>query len=198
MYLINAWKHFWTITKHRHLVRQHCFKMGLFWQGLTHDLSKYSPVEFLVGVKYFKGDESPNNGERRATGVSKAWLHHKGRNRHHLEYWIDYNLNKEDKEHPLCGGRMPIQYVAEMFADRMAACKVYQGKDYTQKNPWEYYLKGRDHYLLHEHSRRQLEFMLKMLADRGEDATFAYIRRHILYNDDAPLTRWYMKKIKKY
>ena len=158
----------------------HCFKMGLYRQGLFHDLSKYSPPEFLVGAKYYQGDRSPNNAEREATGKSLSWLHHKGRNKHHLEYWIDYNLNKEDKEHPLCGTQMPLQYVAEMFADRVAACKVYQGSDYTHKNPWKYYQKGRDHYLLHEKTRKQLEFMLKMLAVQGEDYTFAYIRRVVL------------------
>ena len=62
-----------------------CFKIGLYKQGLTHDLSKYSPTEFLVGYKYYQGNRSPNNAEREETGVSKAWLHHKGRNRHHFE-----------------------------------------------------------------------------------------------------------------
>lgn len=174
-------------------MRRHCFEMGLFRQGLLHDLSKYSPTEFLVGAKYFQGDRSPNNAEREATGKSLAWLHHKGRNKHHLEYWIDYNLDKKDREHPLCGTQMPVRFVAEMFADRVAACKVYQGDEYTCRNPWKYYKKGRDHYLLHEKTQRQLEFMLKMLAARGEEETFSYIRRFILRNDDMPLVRLYKR-----
>ena len=198
IFLMNAYRHFVTITTHRRFVRRHCFEMGLFRQGLLHDLTKYSPTEFLVGAKYFQGDRSPNNAEREATGKSLAWLHHKGRNKHHLEYWIDYNLNKEDKEHPLCGTQMPVRFVAEMFADRMAACKVYQGKDYTCRNPWEYYKKGRDHYLLHDKTRRQLEFMLKMLAARGEEETFSYIRRFILHNDEMPLTRLYKRYKEKF
>ena len=171
--------------------------MGLFRQGLTHDLSKYSPTEFWPGVRFYKGNESPHNGERKLYGQSRAWLHHKGRNKHHLEYWIDYNLNKEDREHPVSGTPMPVKYVAEMLADRIAACKVYQKEEYTDDSPWEYYLKGRAHYLLHERSKRQLEFMLKMLSKKGEDATFAYIRKRILYNDDAPLTRLYFNYIKR-
>ncbi|MBR1628958.1 MAG: catalase [Lachnospiraceae bacterium] len=197
MYILNAWRHFGTITRHRWLVREHCFKMGLFWQGLTHDLSKYSPAEFWPGVKYYKGNESPHNGERKETGQSKAWLHHKGRNKHHLEYWIDYNLDKKDRKHPLCGTPMPVQYVAEMLADRMAACKVYQGEKYTRESPWIYYQKGRAHYLMHERTRRQLEFMLKMLAKKGEEETFSFIRKRILYNDDAPLTKWYFRYFRK-
>ena len=74
---MKAWQHFKTITHHRHLVRKECFRVGLYWQGLTHDLSKYSPTEFLVGAKYYQGTRSPNNAEREAIGYSTAWLHHK-------------------------------------------------------------------------------------------------------------------------
>ena len=72
-----AWRHLRTIQHHRRLVRQHCFQIGLYRQGLMHDLSKYSPVEFRVGAKYFQGTQSPNNIERREKGYSSAWLHHK-------------------------------------------------------------------------------------------------------------------------
>ena len=84
--LSGAWKHFRTITYHKYLVMKGCFAVGLYRQGLTHDLSKYSPAEFLVGAKYFQGNRSPNNAEREEKGYSSAWLHHKGRNRHHYEY----------------------------------------------------------------------------------------------------------------
>ena len=79
-------KHFRTITHHRHLVCQYCFKVGLYWRGLTHDLSKYSPTEFWRGAKYYQGTFSPTQQERRENGYSLAWMHHKGRNRHHFEY----------------------------------------------------------------------------------------------------------------
>ena len=82
--------HLHTVTRHRRLVRSYCLKLGLVWQGLTHDLSKFSPVEFWRGCKYYQGWRSPNDQERLENGVSLAWLHHKGRNRHHFEYWIDY------------------------------------------------------------------------------------------------------------
>ena len=116
-----------------------CFKVGLYRQGLLHDLSKYSPTEFLVGCRYYQGNRSPNNAEREATGYSKAWLHHKGRNKHHYEYWIDYSV---DPGEGIIGLKMPLQYVVEMFMDRIAASKTYQGDAYRDSHPLEYYEKG--------------------------------------------------------
>ena len=88
-------EHLKTVNRHRRLVRRYCFKLGLYWQGLTHDLSKYSPTEFWRSAKYYQGFRSPNDQERSETGVSLSWLHHKGRNRHHFEYWIDYRIARD-------------------------------------------------------------------------------------------------------
>ena len=117
-----------TITHHKLLVMAGCFRIGLYKQGLLHDLSKYTPTEFLVGCRYYKGYMSPNNAERADKGYSAAWLHHKGRNKHHLEYWIDYAVPKpgEDIHTPMEGMKMPIKYVCEMFIDRVSASKNYQ------------------------------------------------------------------------
>ncbi|MCR5546205.1 MAG: DUF5662 family protein [Lachnospiraceae bacterium] len=175
----NFWGHLKTINHHKKLVMEHCFKLGLYKQGLLHDLSKYSPTEFFVGVKYFQGDRSPNNAEREATGVSMAWLHHKGRNKHHLEYWIDYTL---DEDSPMGGMEMPVNYVVEMFADRIAASKTYQKENYRDQSPLEYYNKSVNHYMIHPNTAKLLHFMLEMLAEKGEDETFDYIRRNILHN----------------
>ena len=82
---MKAWQHFCTITNHKILVMKNCFRVGLYRQGLLHDMSKYMPSEFLVGCRYYQGTRSPNNAEREKTGCSTAWLHHKGRNKHHYE-----------------------------------------------------------------------------------------------------------------
>lgn len=87
---MHVFKHFFTVTRHRHAVMRNCFKVGLVWQGLCHDLSKYSPSEFWAGAKYYQGNRSPQAKEREVLGYSPAWLHHKGRNKHHFEYWTDY------------------------------------------------------------------------------------------------------------
>ena len=118
MSFIKGWKHFITITHHRWLVRQGCFRVGLIWQGLTHDLSKYAPTEFLSGVRYFQGTRSPNTAERENKGYSESWMHHKGRNRHHYEYWSDLSLETRRYEYM----PMPRKYLVEMVMDRRAAC----------------------------------------------------------------------------
>ncbi len=171
---MHIWKHFKTITHHRHLVRKGCFRVGLYWQGLTHDLSKYYPSEFWVGAKYYQGTRSPNNAEREDIGYSSAWLHHKGRNKHHYEYWIDYSLKAQPGGMLPCP--MPDRYIAEMIMDRIAACKTYQGDAYTDRSPLEYYLQGKDPAPLHPYTRKNLERLLRMLAEKGEDKTFRYIK----------------------
>ena len=172
--------HFLTITRHHNLVMGYCFRAGLYRQGLLHDLSKYSPAEFLVGAKYYQGNRSPNNAEREDIGVSTAWLHHKGRNRHHFEYWVDYNLRGETGSGPVIPVKMPGRYVVEMLMDRIAASKVYAGDDYDDSYPLKYFERG-THVIsfMHPETAALLHKLLKMLAEEGEEKTFAYVRRHL-------------------
>lgn len=172
-------RHFCTITKHKLLVMKYCFRVGLYRQGLLHDLSKYSWTEFRVGCRYFQGNRSPNNAEREETGCSTAWLHHKGRNKHHYEYWIDYSLDGSGR---LTGMKMPVKYVVEMFMDRIAASRVYKGSSYTDSYPLKYYRQAKSNTLMHEETCALLEHLLCMLADKGEKTTFRYIRREVLKN----------------
>ena len=170
-------EHFQTITYHRKLVREGCFKVGLYWQGLTHDLSKFSPTAFLVGIKYFQGDRSPNNAEKEAKGYSSSWLHHKGRNKHHFEYWMDYTM-PGTSDQLLIGMKMPVRYVVEMFMDRIAACKVYQKDAYTDASPLEYHERSkRVKAVMHPETIALIEKLMKMLAEEGEEKTFAYTKK---------------------
>ncbi len=170
--------HFKTITEHRHLVCRYCFRLGLIRQGLEHDLSKYSITEFWRGARYYQGNRSPNDAERKETGISLSWLHHKGRNKHHLEYWIDYDLTP-DAPFSMAGCRMPIRYVAEMFCDRLAACRVYLKEAYTDAAAYDYFMRGRSHLLIHPATGAEIEKMLRVLKEEGEDAAFAYVRRRL-------------------
>lgn len=165
--------HFYTVTKHRHRVIAHCFRAGIGWQGLFHDLSKYSPTEFLPGARYYQGTRSPTERERELFGYSAAWMHHKGRNRHHYEYWVDLNMQTKRYE-PV---PMPVRYVKEMFCDRVAASKIYQGKNYTDSSALEYYLRGRARDKMHPATADQLEEWLIMLKEKGEKETFRHIRK---------------------
>ena len=164
--------HFKTITKHRHQVIRHCFKAGIGLQGLRHDLSKYTPVEFLNGVKYYDGKRSPNELEREDKGYSSAWLHHKGRNRHHFEYWMDYVPGQPG----LSPVPMPPAYLVEMVCDRIAASKTYLGSSYKNDSPLCYYLSRRDRIRMHADTAHQLEAFLQLLATSGEDALFSSMR----------------------
>ncbi len=169
--------HFKTITRHKLLVMKYCFRLGLYWQGILHDLSKYSPAEFFVGAKYYRGTFSPNNAERLAKGYSSAWLHHKGRNKHHFEYWIDYAAGKGS---PMGGREMPLRYVAEMFCDRVAASQIYMGENYTDSSPYDYYEKYKSHYMIHPKTAELLEQSLFVLKNEGEDAAIAWVKKNIL------------------
>ncbi len=159
-----------------------CFRVGLYRQGLLHDLSKYTPTEFLVGCRYYKGYMSPNNAEREDKGYSQAWLHHKGRNRHHMEYWIDYaaGTDGEEEHSGMTGMKMPVRYVAEMFVDRVCASKNYQKDKYKDQNPLAYFEKGRGRYMIHKDTEALLEYLLTMLAKKGEKETFSFVKNELL------------------
>lgn len=173
----NGWHHFLTITHHKLLVMEYCFRVGLYRQGLLHDLSKYVPEEFRTGIRYYQGFKSPNSAEREAIGYSRAWLHHKGRNKHHFEYWIDIR-GKGDPT--LVGMPMPTRYVVEMFCDRIAACKVYLKDRYTDRSPLEYWEKNVHMVAIHPDSAALLAWMLTLLAGRGERAAFRIIKKKIV------------------
>ena len=164
--------HLNTVNKHRAMVCKLCFKCGLYWQGLTHDLSKYSPVEFWNGVKFYTGTRSPHLGERAAYGYSKAWLNHKGHNKHHGEYWQDIRPNGLTE--PI---QMPTKYFIEMICDRVAASMVYNGANYNDSMPLEYYLSHKDENQFHKRTHDAIVYWLEMIAAKGSEETFEKLKR---------------------
>ena len=172
---MKALQHFKTITYHKYLVMKGCFAVGLYRQGICHDLSKYSWTEFRVGAKYYQGNRSPNNAEREDIGYSSAWLHHKGRNRHHYEYWVDYST--QSIEGGMAPVPMPRKYVAEMVMDRISASRNYLGEEYTYHEPLQYFLKSKEKlWFIHPQTKKELEGLLRILDKYGEDKTLWYIR----------------------
>ena len=169
---MNILGHLKTVHRHRTLVRKYCFRLGLYWQGLTHDLSKYSPTEFIPSVRYYQGNRSPNDMQRYKFGYSSSWMHHKGRNRHHFEFWTDY----DPKGSGIVGVEMPKKYVAEMFCDRVAACQVYRKEAYQQNDPYDYFKRSLRAGGFHEKTAILLESMLLTLKEDGQEAAYAYIR----------------------
>ena len=173
--------HFKTITAHKLLVMQHCFRIGLYRQGLMHDMSKYMPSEFLMGCMYYDdGTSSPTTGERKELGCSFAWMHHKGRNRHHFEYWLDYPLHLEKGLFPLQPVQMPRRYVAEMLMDRICASKNYNKESYTQHDPLQYFKHGRGTSMLHPQTAKELHGMLRILDERGGEVLIRFVKEYYL------------------
>ena len=170
---MHPFNHFITITKHRHKVIKYCFKLGIGFQGLFHDLSKYSPTEFLEGAKYYQGTRSPNAAAREEHGYSAAWMHHKGRNKHHYEYWTDLDM-KTREYGPV---EMPLRYLKESFADRIAASRIYNGKNYKDSTPLEYFNRADVRAKIAPKTRQTLVEWLTMLAEKGEKETLKYIRK---------------------
>lgn len=166
-------RHLNTVRKHRREVMKNCFACGLYRQGLLHDLSKYSPSEFLVSVKYFEGYRSPYMKEKQLKGYSLGWLHHKGRNRHHWEYWYDTINGIWGPQ------RMPYRYLVESICDRVAACRVYEKDRYTKESALRYYQTRNDRKYMHPETAAEMEKMLQMIAEDGESAAFAAFRKEI-------------------
>ncbi len=162
MYLKNIVGHFMVITRHKWVVFKLCCKVGQPWRGLVHDLSKYSPTEFWEGVKYFNGKHSPITDAKKDKGYSQAWLHHKGRNKHHTDYWVD--LSAPDKT-PI----IPYQYVAEMLCDKLAAGRVYKGKDWTKEYELDYWLNERDKTLVNDQVEALITEFLTQVSKDGID-----------------------------
>ena len=79
--------------------------------------------------------------------------------------------------------KMPYNYVLEMFCDRVAASKIYEGKNYTDAFPLQYYESGQYSYILHPETRALLRFMLVYLKDHGLDDTIKMINRHYDYDE---------------
>ena len=162
MILTNAVKHFITITKHKLIVFKLCCKAGEPWRGFMHDWSKYSPTEFWESAKYYNGKYSPIHACRRLNGYSKAWLHHKGRNKHHHEYWYDYNTEQKT---PI----MPYKYAVEMICDTLAAGMTYQKDNWTNDYQLNYYLKARKKAKINPKIDAILLEVYEMISEQGID-----------------------------
>lgn len=169
---MKLFNHLKTITHHRHLVMKKCFKCGLYKQGLLHDLSKYSPSELYV-YKYWTGNSSPINQDKKIHGFSNAWLHHKSHNKHHLEYWLD---NGPDGT---IAYEIPANFLAELICDRIAASQNYLGNDYNDSMPLKYHLEHQNQVLINEKTNQDIISALTFLKDNGEEALLTRIKKDL-------------------
>lgn len=160
----NVWKHFKLINKHRWLVFKLSIKVGIPFRGLLHDLSKYSITEFWESAKYYQGNRSPIVFARKDKRYSKAWLHHKGRNKHHEEYWYDWYA---EIKAPI----IPFKYTAEMVCDQLAAGMAYNGGRWNQTLPLKYFNEKKNKELYHPQMIKFFEDLYSELSENGLDKT---------------------------
>ena len=168
----NRWKHFKTVCKHKAVVYQECKACGIAWQGLIHDLSKFSRTEFAPSANFFQGTGSPIEKEKAAKGYSVAWLNHKGRNKHHWEWWTDFGKNGE-----VIANKIPSRYVIEMICDWIGAGRVYSKEKWTQAEPLNYYYKVRAGRHFHPETERLIVQMLEIIRDEGLEAFHEFCKR---------------------
>ena len=155
-------KHFKTICKHKYYVFNECRQCGITWQGIKHDLSKFSKTEFIPSAKYFQGNKSPIEAEKEDCGYSAAWQHHKGHNPHHWEYWIDFDSNGN-----IIANKIPYLYVVEMICDYIGAGKAYKQEEWSQEEPLKYYNKVRKGRHFHPETEELILKFLHCIADNG-------------------------------
>lgn len=175
MYIKNFFGHLHTVNKHRWYVFKLSIKAGIPVRGLFHDLSKYSPVEFFEGVKYFDGSRSPIKVCKDYNGYSKAWLHHKGRNKHHFEYWYDFWAPTE-------AAPMPFKCFCELVCDNLAAGIAYKKKEWNIHEPLEYFLSRKDRKYINENIDKAIVETYTELSKKGLDKTINKRNLKRIYN----------------
>lgn len=177
-------KFFMIICKHKWYVFKECAACGIIWQGIIHDLSKFSPDEFFSSAKYYCEDKSPHYGDAAENGYSAAWLHHKGCNKHHWEYWTDF----DEEDGSIKVNKIPYKYVVEMVCDWVGAGKVYSKDKWTKSSPIEYYYKVRSGRHFNRKTETLIVHFLRVIENHGLEEFHKRTQSALLrdfYNDDS-------------
>ena len=163
--ITKLWRHFKTVCRHKSVVFQECRACGITWQGIKHDMSKFSAAEFVPSAKYFQGNRSPIEAEKEDCGYSFAWLHHKGTNPHHWEFWTDF----AESDGSIITNKIPYKYVVEMICDWIGAGKVYQKEAWTPESPMIHYRKMRKGRHFHPETDELIITFLQCIKEKGLD-----------------------------
>ncbi len=155
----NAMRLAGTILVHKACVAFFCIKARLYWRAIVHDLSKFHPKEFWESINCYDGNVSPIVGAKKEKGWSEAWLHHKGCNPHHYEYWTDgANII-----------RMPLADALELLCDGLGASIAYNRKVAgLYQNELDWWTNGpMKNAIMHPHTRAFIHTMRKRMRDEG-------------------------------
>lgn len=167
-------KHIKIILKHKWMVFKLCCKVGMPWRGLKHDMSKFSPTEFFESIKYYTGTNSPILGARTEKGYSETYLHHIGRNKNHLEYWLDFETKQ-------IAPVIPYKYVVETVCDDLAAGIVYNGKNWNNGTQYEYWKRKRQNIIINPKIDNFLTEVFLEVKENGIDKTLTKKNMEGLY-----------------
>lgn len=173
--VINLFRHIKTVLKHKWVVFKLCVRAGIPWQGIVHDLSKFSITELKESIKYYTGKRSPLAIAKEEKGFSEAWLHHKGHNKHHYQYWYDY-------EAPNSTPMMPYKYIVELICDSFAAGIVYQGKNWTKEYQLSYWNRTKTRAKIPQELMNLLDEVYQTVADEGIKQVINSKRLREIYN----------------
>ena len=160
--MIKYYKHFKTVCKHKYFVFKECVACVIWWKGIIHDFSKFGFTEFISSAKHFQGNRSPIEAEKEEIGYSKAWLHHKGHNKHHWEYWTDFS-----DDGSIIANEIPYKYVVEMVCDWIGAGKAYSKDKWTQADPINYFNAHRKGRYFHPNTEKLLITLQECIRDNG-------------------------------
>lgn len=136
----------WYVLRHKWYVFIECCHFGLPWAGLTHDLSKLTPAEWLPYVNFFYNHSSVKSiRDEQQAAFDAAWNHHQKVNPHHWQYWVMLFDTGSQRVLPI-----PDRYRKEMIADWRGASRAIKGTD----NTVEWYLLNYDNMQLHAETRQ--------------------------------------------
>lgn len=193
------WKHFKTVCTHKYYVGKYCFKFGLYWQGIIHDLSKFSITEFWGSVKYYQGNRSPIDAEKEDKGYSLVWAHHHNKNPHHWLYWVDF-----DKYNNITPMKIPYKYALEAICDWIGAGITYEKEKFTWSEPYEYYCKNtriNSNINIHPITKQFWDTILVDIKEKGIDYVRYLVKTNYykdMYNKTGFNKDRYNKIIQKY
>lgn len=167
MKIKNLYYHFIRVVKHKHWVGKYCFKCGIPMQGITHDMSKFAPAEFLEGARYYQDPLNPVDAAKEEKGYSEAWLRHKGRNKHHYEYWQD-GFDKGHGGEPIA---MPYKYAVEFLCDYLGTARARLGKNgFSYKLAYEWWRhRIRNPIAMHPATKAFIDDILYSLGEKEDE-----------------------------
>ena len=155
------------VLRHKYFVMVECFKVGLYWRGIMHDISKFYPSEFIPYARYFYGEYQtseeifnnlPDGGFPLSKEVVKrqfdfAWLKHQKRNPHHWQWWLLQNDTDG-----FVALDMSDVYIKEMICDWIGAGKAITGK----REYKEWYEKNKDKMIFSAGTKAKVEFFVSV------------------------------------